>query len=155
MELAEIRKRIQDTPLVQHLPEEMRKRFVSMLLWLSETEEVSREELLFTQGAKDTDRGVLILEGMVRIITEESDSKTIEAPDILGEVQLFTPQGARTATVKVIVGGILLSFQWRELAKEAAKIYTDGEMNTLKKVITESAWTREENLFEKVKQSKS
>ncbi|MCH7910302.1 MAG: cyclic nucleotide-binding domain-containing protein, partial [Candidatus Hydrogenedentes bacterium] len=113
MDLGEMRKRIQDTPLVQHLPEEMRKRFVSMLLWLSETEEVSREEKLFTQGAKDIDRGVLILEGMVRIITEETDNKTIEAPDILGEVQLFTPQGTRTATVKVIVGGILLSFQWR------------------------------------------
>ena len=105
------------------------------------------------KGAKDTDRGVLILEGMVRIITEETDNKTIEAPDILGEVQLFTPQGTRTATVKVIVGGIIPSFQWRELAKEAAKIYTDDEMNTLKKVIMKSAWTREENLFENVKQS--
>ena len=29
---------------------------------------------------------------MVRIKTEADDKKTIEAPDILGEVQLFTPK---------------------------------------------------------------
>ncbi len=155
MDLAEIREQIQNTPLVQHLPEGMRKRFVTMLLWLSQTEEVSREDKLFTQGDKNSDRGILILEGMVRIITEETDKKTIEAPDILGEVQLFTPQGARTATVKVIVGGIILAFQWRDLAREAIEIYTDDEMNTLKKVIAESAWTREKDLFEKVQHSKS
>ncbi|MCH7960053.1 MAG: cyclic nucleotide-binding domain-containing protein [Candidatus Hydrogenedentes bacterium] len=155
MELSEIRERIQNTPLVQRLPEGMHKRFVKLLLWLAQTEEVSREEELFTQGDKDTDRGVLLLEGMVRIITEETDKKTIEAPDILGEVQLFTPQGARTATVKVIVGGIILTFKWRELAEEAINVYTDDEMNTLKKVIAESAWTREKDLFDKVKHSMS
>ncbi len=150
MELGEIRQRIQDTPLVKKLPEDMRQRFVMMILALAETKDVSREEKIFEQGAKDTDQGCIILEGMVRIITEESDKKTIEAPEILGEVQLFTPQGARTATVEVVVGGKILLFKWLELSELSKTFYNEEEMAALKKIIKESAWTREKNLFEKI-----
>ena len=149
MELSLIRERILATPLVKNLPEGMRQRFVMLLLWISQTEEVSREQQIFRQGDKETDEGCLILEGIVRVITEDSDKKTIEAPDILGEVQLFTPQGARTATVEVVVGGDILSFGWREFGVAAREHYTKDEMAVLKKVIAESAWTREDNLFEK------
>ena len=154
MELAEIRERIQATPLVKKLPDSMQQRFVMMILWLAQTREVSRADKIFEQGAKDTDEGCLILEGMVRIITEDSDNKTIEAPDILGEVQLFTPQGARTATVEVVVGGKILLFKWFEVAEQARKFYNDEEMATLKKIIHASAWTREKDLFEKIKAGK-
>ena len=115
---------------------------------------MSREEKIFEQGTKDTDQGCLILVGMVRIITEESDTKTIEAPEILGEVQLFTPQGTRTATVEVIVGGKILLFKWRKLSELAKVFYSTEEMSALKKIIHESAWTREKNLFEKIQMSK-
>lgn len=154
MELADIRERIQATPLVKKLPESMQQRFVMMILWLAQTKEVSREEKIFEQGAKDSDQGCLILEGMVRIITEESDNKTIEAPDILGEVQLFTPEGARTATVEVVVGGKILLFKWRDVAQHAREVYNEEEMDTLRKIIHESAWTREKDLFEKIKMGK-
>jgi len=150
MELSAVRERILSTPLVKSLPEEMRQRFVMILLWISKTEDVSREHLIFKEGDKDTDEGCLILEGMVRIITEESDKKTIEAPDILGEVQLFTPKRTRTATVEVIVGGQILSFGWHDFGAAAQEFYNEDEMAALKKVISDSAWTREDNLFEKV-----
>jgi len=153
MDLAMIRERILATPLVGRLPEGMRQRFVMILLWLSDTREVSREEKLFEQGASDTDNGCLILEGMVRIKTESSANanKTIDAPDILGEVQLFTPNRTRTATVEVVVGGNVLTFSWHALAKVAKEQFTDDEFGELKRVITESAWTREENLQQKIK----
>ena len=99
MELSLLPARILETPLVRSLPEDMRIKVVTLLLQISETEEVSREQKLFIQGDMDTDQGCLILEGMVRIITEGNNRNTIAAPDILGEVQLFTPNGERTATV--------------------------------------------------------
>lgn len=151
MDLATIRERILATPLVSRLPDGMRQRFVMILLWLSDTREVSREETLFEQGESDTDDGCLILEGMVRIKTESAANKTIEAPDILGEVQLFTPNRQRTATVEVVVGGNVLTFSWHELAKVAKEHFTEAEFADLKRVITESAWTREENLQQKIK----
>lgn len=154
MELSEIRDRILKTPLVSNLPEGMRTRFAMMLLWIAETKEVSRKDILFKLGDKDTGTGCLILEGMVRIITEDTDKKTIEAPEILGEVQLFTPEGTRTATVEAIVGGKILTFQWGDFGAIAKEFYTEEEMAALKKTITESAWRREDDLFEKLQRSK-
>ena len=150
MELAEIRERILNTPLAQKLTEDMRARFAMMLLSISQTEEVSREQTLFKQGEKNEGTGCLILEGMVRIITETEDSKTIEAPDILGEVQLFTPEGTRTATVEVVVGGKILTFQWSDLAALAKQYYSAEEMETFRQVISDSAWTREQYLKERL-----
>ena len=154
MELAEMRERILSTPLAKRLPGEMQKRFAMILLWISDTVDVSREDRLFEQGAKDTDSGTLILEGMVRIITDGHGKKTIEAPDILGEVQLFTPEGVRTATVDVVVGGKILSFRWKELGLIAREFFSDEEMESLKRVIMDSAWTREKNLSEKINAAK-
>lgn len=150
MNLADMRTRILTTPLAKKLPDDMQKRFAMILLWVSDTAEVSREDRLFEQGAKDTDTGMLILEGMVRIITDGATKKTIEAPDILGEVQLFTPEGTRTATVDVVVGGVILTFRWKELGDLAREFFTDDEMETLRSLIMESAWTREKNLNERL-----
>ena len=146
MTLGLIRERIENTPLIKRLPEAMRQRFVMILLWIADTEEVSRTEELFRTGEVDTDRGCLILEGMVRIVSESDANKTIEAPDILGEVQLFTPQGQRTATVEVVVGGEVLTFSWKGFGTTAKQFYTPEEMQTLKAMIAESAWAREDNL---------
>ena len=104
MDLAAIRERILATPLVGRLPETMRQRFVMILLWLSDTREVSREETLFEHGEANTDSGCLILEGMVRIKTESTVNYTIEATDILGEVQLFTPNRQRVDVFVALAG---------------------------------------------------
>ena len=151
MELADIRERILKTPLIRQLPEAMKPRIAMILLWVSKTQEIQREDKIFKQGQRDTGTGCIILEGMVRIITEESDKKTVEAPDILGEVQLFTPDGVRTATVQVVVGGEILTFSWTDFGKAARQFFDEEEMETLKKAITECAWMRQKNLLERLR----
>lgn len=151
MELSLVRERILDAPLVKSLPEAMRSRFAMSMFWVSESEDVSREQKLFNLGDIDTDRGCIVLEGMVRIITEDNTKKTIAAPDIFGEVQLFTPQGERTATVEVVVGGEIMTFSWKDFASVAGALYTDEEMDILKRHIADSAWKREDNLKEKTR----
>jgi len=150
MDLSTIRERILSTPLVKKLPAPMHQRFAQALLWISDTKDVARTQNLIEQGEKHSDQGVLILEGMVRVKTEDGVSKTIEAPDILGEIQLFTPGRARTATVEVVVGGKILAFAWTTLAQECQRIFSDDEMKTLREAIYSSAWTREKGLFEKL-----
>ncbi len=150
MDLSTIRERILATPLVKKLPAPMHQRFAQALLWISETKEVARTQHLIEQGEKHSDQGVLVLEGMVRVKTEDGVSKTIEAPDILGEIQLFTPGRARTATVEVVVGGKILTFAWAALAQECRSAFNDDEMHTLKEAIYSSAWTREKGLFDKL-----
>mgnify|MGYP001579323542 CR=1 FL=1 len=150
MELSTIRERILATPLVKKLPEPMHQRFAQALLWISDTKEVLRTQHLIEQGEKHSDQGVLVLEGMVRVKTEDGVSKTIEAPDILGEIQLFTPGRARTATVEVVVGGQILAFAWTALAQECQRTFNEAEMKPLRDAIYSSAWTREKGLFEKL-----
>ncbi len=150
MDLSSIRERILSTPLVKKLPAAMHQRFTLALLWISQTKEVSRTQHLIEQGEKHVDEGVLVLEGMVRVKTEDGVSKTIEAPDILGEIQLFTPGRARTATVEVVVGGQILVFAWSALAQECQRVFDESEMKTLRDAIYSSAWTREKGLFEKL-----
>jgi hypothetical protein len=147
MELSVVRERILATPLAKKLPEEMKQRFVMVLLWVADTVDVSREEVLFQLGDRGTKEGCLILEGMVRIKTESNDTKTIEAPDILGEVQLFTPDGFRTATVEVVVGGKILKWKWKDWSREAQAFYTADEWNTLKLILAKSAGARDSDLF--------
>ena len=153
MELSMLRERILDTPLVRSLHPQMRKKMVMLLLSIAETEEVTREQKLFVQGDVDVDKGCLILEGMVRVATEGTMRNMISAPDILGEVQLFTPKGERTATVEVVVGGEILTFGWHEFGSEAQKLMSKDEMSELKRMIKDSAWTRDEKLLDKIKDS--
>jgi len=150
-----IRKQILATPLLQSMKEDMRQRFVMMLLFVSETDTVSRTEHIFSMGATLEDRGIVLLEGMVRVVTEHQDSKTIAAPDILGEVSLFTPEAERTATVEVVVGGEVLVFSWRALGNLAQAYYTEDEMTLLRTAVTHSAVRREANMLERLARERS
>jgi hypothetical protein len=95
---------------------------------------------------------------MVRIITEESekedDRQTITAPDFMGEIQLFTPNGERTAIVEVIVGGEILSFGWQEFSVVAREVMTTDEMDILNKLLLDSAMARKSSVVEKMKNEK-
>ena len=48
------------------------------------------------------------------------------------------------------MGGEILTFRWKEFGAVAREFYNEDEMATLKKVIADSAWTREDHLFEKI-----
>lgn len=142
-----IRERVMQTDLLQSLPAEMQERFIQLLLSVSEAQDVSRQQKLFIKGDKDDGRGCIILEGMVQVKLDSGEAKHIEGPDIMGEVQLFTPEGERTATVEVVVGGTVLSFSWKALGSAAREEFLEDEFETLKKAITNSASRREQNLF--------
>ena len=148
MELGDIRSTILRTPLVKNLPEEMQPNFVMMLLYLSETREMSRGEILFLKGECETDTGCVILQGMVEVQCKEK-AVFVEAPEIIGEMHLFTPEGARTATVEVTVGGMCLEFEWGALGTLARQFYSAKELDTLKKSIVDYAWKRDASLFAK------
>ena len=148
MELGDIRSVILSTPLVKNLHDDMRPRFVMMLLHLSETKEMSRGDVLFLKGDRETDTGCLILQGEVEV-QREGKGIFVEAPEIIGEMHLFTPEGERTATVEVTVGGLRLEFEWGALGSLARQFYSPEELDILKKAIVGYAWKRDASLFAK------
>jgi CRP-like cAMP-binding protein len=104
-------------------------------------------DLLFKLGDRNTDEGLFILEGAVKVTRANGDVRFLEAPDVLGEVQLFAPGAERTATVEVVYGGAVLRFSWRELGAKAKSIFSAAELAELRRAIRESADAREKNLL--------
>ncbi len=151
MELQDLRERILNTPVVQSMPEKIRTRFCMALLWVSESQEVTLGEHLFLKGDQESDAGCILLLGSVEIYRQDGTHPvTVQAPDILGEMHLFSPGGQRTATVEVSSRGSVLRFEWQTLAKTAAHFLSKEEMATVNEILKKCAWKRDPGLFPQV-----
>ncbi len=147
MELQDIRTAILGTAVFTNLPEEMRPKILACMLEIASTRPVTRGDFLFLQGERETDTGCLLLAGTAEVRREGEKPVYVQAPDILGEMQLFSRQGQRTATVEITVGGTVLEFHWREFGRVCRHLFDENEMACLKKTIADYAWKRDPNLF--------
>ncbi len=147
MEAKRIAKTLAETPLVTALPDRMRSRFVSLVLGIAQSTEARSGDVLFRLGEKNTDEGLFILEGAVKVTRANGEVRYLEAPEVLGEVQLFAPSAERTATVETVYGGAILRFSWKELAAASKKAFSPVEMGVLRDAIRDSADARERNLL--------
>lgn len=147
MEAKRISKTLLQVPLVARLPETMRGRFVDLVLEVAQPDEVRAGEVLFRIGEKNMDEGVFFLEGAVKVTRASGQTLFFEAPDVLGEVQLFSPSAERTATVEMAYSGTLLRFSWKELGAAAKKVLNETELSTLREAIKDIAAAREKNLL--------
>lgn len=135
------------TALVSALPHKMQGRFVDLILGIARDIDSHSGDVLFKLGEKNVDEGLFILEGAVKVTRANGDVRFLEAPEVLGEVQLFAPGGERTATVETVYGGAMLRFSWKELAAAAKKEFSPAEMGALRNAIRDSADAREQNLL--------
>jgi hypothetical protein len=134
-------------PLVTFLPRPMRDRFIAALLDVAQEDETQSGDVLFTLGERDSDEGIFVLQGAVKITRANGDVRFSEAPDILGELQLFSPGGARTATVETVYGGAVLRFSWHELGAQAKSIFNAAELSALRQAIRDCADSREKSFL--------
>jgi hypothetical protein len=147
MEAKRIAKTLAETSLVSSLPDRMRARFVGLVLELAQASDARSGDVLFTRGEKNTDEGLFVLEGAVKVTRANGEVRYLEAPDVLGEVQLFAPSAERTATVEVVYGGTVLRFSWKELAAASKKAFSPAEMGVLRDAIRDNADARERHLL--------
>ncbi len=138
---------MREAPLVTCLSEPMRDRFVDAVLEVSHLDDTRSGELLFKLGERNTDEGLFVLEGAVKVTRASGEVRFLEAPDVLGEVQLFAPGAERTATVEVVYGGAVLRFSWLELGAKAKSDFAPAELAELRRAIRESAEAREKNVL--------
>lgn len=144
-------KAIVATPLVARLPETMRRRLVDLVMDIAQSDDAKAGEVLFRIGEKNTDEGVFFLEGAVKVTRASGQVLYFEAPDVLGEVQLFSPGAERTATVETVFGGTLMRFSWKELGAAAKAAFTAEELVLLREAIRDTAAAREKNLLTSLK----
>ncbi len=147
MDTDQIRSKIHETLLVKLMSDGISDRFIDVLLSVSERTAISPGQVLFKIGETDTDQGLLFLEGALKITRGDGDVRYLESPDIMGEVQLFTPQAERTATVEVVFGGPVLTFAWHDLGAAAQKEFDADELTELRELIKHTARTREKDIL--------
>ncbi len=143
----QIRSKIHETLLVKLMPDSISDRFIDMLLSVSERTAIAPGQVLFKIGETNTDQGLLFLEGALKITRGDGEVRYLESPDILGEVQLFTPQAERTATVEVVFGGPVLMFTWHDLGAAAQKEFDAEELTQFRELIKHTANMRERDIL--------
>lgn len=143
-----LRDRLNQTLLVKLLPGAIRPSFVDLLEEHGMPGKIAAGETVFTRGETNTDLGCIILDGVVKITLADGQVRYLEAPEILGEVQLFTPQAQRTATVESVTGNAVLTFEWHDLGAAVREAFSNDALQSLRDAIHESARMREQNLLD-------
>jgi hypothetical protein len=147
MDAKRVSKALLESPLAMQLPEAMRRRFADSVLDVAQLDDARSGDVLFRLGERNTDEGLFILEGAVKVTRSNGEVLYLEAPDVLGEVQLFAPGAERTATVEIVYGGTILRFSWRELGAQTKTVFNADELAALREAIRDSASAREKNLL--------
>jgi len=148
MKLHDLRSKILSIPLMKLIPDTMQERLGMIFLWVSEAEQMTEGEHLYEEGQHDENLGCLLLDGAVIIRKGDHEPITVEGPALLGEMQQFTPDQARTATVELATAGLVLKFEWHEFVALSMAYLTKAEQATLKEVITRSASKRFRELYD-------
>jgi hypothetical protein len=134
--------KLNELPLVQHMPDETKGRVLTLLLEVSKLVTWFEDNTLLHQGWLGGDVGFILLQGDVEINKEGTNPLAVSAPALLGEMHQFNPLALRTATVLVKDNAKVLKFVWRELYAQARQRLTEVEQSMLMEGIERSVWER-------------
>ena len=89
------------------------------------------------------------MSGRVLVSRSAGVEEELEAPNLLGEIQQFTPDRHRTATVVALAPTTVLDFPWHAFAERVARLFTEEEQGILRSLIAQLAWARCDELFDR------
>lgn len=111
-------------PMLDSLSDSTRKSVASVLLQTAKELTLERGEVLY-QGGDDSDNtGTMLVKGSVTV-ERDGKSVTLNAPELLGEMQQMNKTRQRAATVTAQEQCIVLVFNWHDF------VYTAVTMNAL------------------------
>ncbi len=114
--------------------------FAETLETVGIVDEAEKGTVLFTEGDKPTDQGIVVLTGAVSIHKPGAPELEQPAPELLGEMTRFNPTGHRTATVTTSQPCSLLRFAWPNFEKVARRRMSEADFTALMKALEEYAW---------------
>jgi len=142
MDLNEYRPQADAIPMFQDLPEQTRELVCRILLKIAERSALAKGDVLYEKGTEDTGTGAALVEGAVEVRTDDGEPLTVNAPDLLGEMQLFDEYGERTATVTAAEDSVVLEFFWEEFVGVALSLLTREQQIEVKDMLSRHAATR-------------
>lgn len=127
-------------PFAEALSADVLAGFAETLDTVGVDDDAEAGTVLFTEGDKPTDQGIVVLTGAVTIQKPGTPELEQSAPELLGEMTRFNPTGHRTATVTVSQPCSLLRFAWPNFEKVARRRMNEADFNALMKALEEYAW---------------
>ncbi len=147
-ELTVLRTRILAAPFLDALPPKLRDRFAMIVLWISTVRSLEEGKELYIEGCRDDTGDCLLLDGSVEVIRTGFETEVVPGPSLLGEIQQFTQDKHRTATVRVLVPARALTFSWEELSELAHRVFIEEDCNIVSILLKQMAWGRCAELFD-------
>lgn len=140
MSLDKLKKQLQSLPFADALAPNVLAGFAETLETVGIVDEAESGTVLFTEGDKPTDQGIVVLTGAVSIQKPGAPELEQPAPELLGEMTRFNPTGQRTATVTTSHPCALLRFTWQNFEKVARRRMNSTDFESLMKTLEEYAW---------------
>ena len=114
--------------------------FAETLETVGVVDEVAAGTVLFNEGDKPSDQGIVVLTGAVSIQKPGAPEFEQPAPELLGEMTRFNPTGHRTATVTTSQPCSILRFAWAKFEKVAQRRMGATDFSAMMKALEEYAW---------------
>jgi len=146
VEVSEYGAQVARIPMFQELREETRARVCSLLLSMVKPSVFVAGDILYMKGAEDPGTGALLVEGALAVGTGDGEELIVDAPELLGEMQMFDEYGQRTATVTATQASVVLEFVWNDFIALAISGLTQQQQLEVKAMLTAHAGARQGEL---------
>lgn len=127
-------------PFAQALTPNVFAGFAETLGTVGMVDEVAAGTVLFNEGDKPSDQGIVVLTGAVLVQKPGAPELEQPAPELLGEMTRFNPTGHRTATVTTSQPCSLVRFAWANFEKVAKRRMSPADFAAMMKALEEYAW---------------
>jgi len=116
--MSETTTQIEQIPAWRRMSQPMRFITAQILEFIGTEQMVSDGQTLFSEGDDRDVSGAVILDGLASVSVNDQTIRTVNSPDILGEMQQLSDTHQRSATV-VASGDIrIIRFRWHDFIKQ-------------------------------------
>ena len=119
---------------------DVREVLATVFIEISEQGRLTKNSTVFTEGDKDSNTGVIILDGEVTVKKTGSPDFGCPGPELLGEAQQFNPNAKRTATIEAATDTNALRFKWSDFEVAVKRYLSEADCQTVRQGLENYAW---------------
>ncbi len=136
----ETRQAILQLGFISSFSGDVREILATVFMEISEQGRLTKNSKIFTEGDKDSNTGVIILDGEVTVKKTGSPDFGCPGPELLGEALQFNPNALRTATIEVATDTHALRFKWSDFEETVKRYLSDADYETVRQGLENYAW---------------
>ncbi len=142
MDLGEYKAQAMQVPMFEELAEDTRESVCRILLQIATRTDLAAGGVLYAKGEEEKGTGALLVAGALLVGAGAAGPLTINAPDILGEMQQFDEYGQRAADVTAAEDAVVLEFPWEDFVGVALSVLSQEAQIEVKAMFSRNSRAR-------------